>query len=178
VRSIFDFIPTLLFIASASLNAIQMREISKLRESSSTYNGVEAVPITAKDPSGASAKIEFPGPVPTIVYVFSPQCGWCERNWPSFRALAERVRGPYRVVALSLTSRGLAEHIEGLDLSFPVYFNPAPESQAAYRMGTTPQTLVVSASGRVERVWVGAYAGSVKEDVERFFNVTLPAVTN
>ena len=64
MRSIFDFIPTLLFIASASLNAIQMREISKLRESSSTYNGVEAVPITAKDPSGASAKIEFPGAVP------------------------------------------------------------------------------------------------------------------
>ena len=174
MRSILDFIPTLLLIASASLNAIQMREISRLRVRTSTENGVEAVPITAKDPSGASAQIEFRGPLPTIVYVFSPQCGWCERNWPSVRALAERVRGPYRVVALSLTSRGLATHIEGLNLSFPVYSDPSPASQTVYRMGTTPQTLVVSASGRVERVWVGAYAGSVKAEVERFFNVTLP----
>jgi hypothetical protein len=176
MRSTLDFVPTLLFIVSASLNAIQMREISKLRVGASTGSGVQAVPISAKDPSGASAQIEFSGPVPTIVYVFSPQCGWCERNWPGVRALAEQVRGPYRVVALSLASRGLAAQSEGLGLSFPVYSDPSPESQSAYRMGATPQTLVVSAGGRVERVWVGAYAGRVKAEVERFFDVTLPAL--
>jgi hypothetical protein len=80
----------------------------------------------------------------------------------------------YRFLGLSLSSEGLAEHAPSLP--FPVYANPSADTIRQYRLGATPQTIVVSPSGQVIASWRGAYVGPTKEAVEKYFDATLPGV--
>lgn len=54
---------------------------------------------------------------------------------------------------------------------FPVY-EVSAESALAYRLGGTPQTIVVSPYGQVVKIWDGAYEG----DLKREFEVGLPGI--
>lgn len=114
--------------------------------------------------------------VPTILYYFSPSCGWCERNWSSVSVLEKETRGRYRFIALAETSDLRATRATH-NLEFDVVGGlKASDRQALGFMGT-PQTVVISPEGRVLRTWTGAYGARVREEVEAYFNVGLPPVT-
>jgi hypothetical protein len=51
-----------------------------------------------------------------------------------------------------------------------------PETLKAYKLRSTPQTIVVSPEGKVLQNWVGAYVGGQKSQVEAFFHVSLPGL--
>lgn len=114
---------------------------------------------------------------PTIFYVFSPQCGWCAKNASNLRLLSERIKGRYWLIGLSLSSAGLEEYVTQEGIDFPVYTNLSPKSVAAYRLGGTPTTIVVSADGKLLREWKGAYIGDSKREIEEYFDVSFPVVT-
>ena len=63
---------------------------------------------------------------------------------------------------------GLDGGLEGSGLS--------PETLKTYKLGSTPQTIVISPEGKVLQDWVGAYVGDQKSQVEAFFQVTLPGL--
>lgn len=69
--------------------------------------------------------------------------------------LSERIKGRYRLIGLSLSSAGVDEYVAQQGMDFPMYTNLSPQSIAAYRLGGTPATIVVSAgmNGR-ELTWV------------------------
>jgi peroxiredoxin len=164
-------------IASTALNLYQMREINALRRAETLQVGTRIAPIAASDREGRSSRIELAGSRQTLLYVFSPHCGWCTRNQPNIKALTEKVKERYRVIFLSLTDRGLQEYLHTNPLVFEIYSKPSAEAVAAYKMEITPQTIVLSRDGRVERVWQGAYVGRQKEEIERYFDVRLPGLT-
>jgi len=56
----------------------------------------------------------------------------------------------------------------------PVYADIKPEVRAAYQLGSTPETIVVSPDNKVMRVWHGAYENGVKQEIEKFLQVHLP----
>jgi hypothetical protein len=114
---------------------------------------------------------------PTVFYVFSPQCGWCAKNASNLRLLSERIKGRYRLIGLSLSSAGLDEYVAQQGMDFPVYTNLSPQSVAAYRLGGTPTTIVVSADGKLLREWKGAYMGDSKREIEEYFGVSFPVMT-
>jgi len=172
--TITDAVLILVAIASVSVNIMQARKISSLRGQDSAETGIRAEPIIAKDLDGRTTRIEGAGELPAVFYVFSPQCGWCERNWPGVQALTGQLRGRYRVVGLSLGSRGTAELVTRKPLALPVLADPSAETVRAYKLASTPQTIAVSRDGRVERVWEGAYDGTVQKEIERYFGVSLP----
>jgi hypothetical protein len=115
---------------------------------------------------------------PTIFYVFSPQCGWCAKNASNLRILSERIKGRYRLIGLALSSAGLDEYVTQQGMDFPVYTNLSPQTVAAYRLGGTPTTIVVSADGKLLREWKGAYMGDSKREIEEYFGVSFPVVTS
>jgi hypothetical protein len=80
------------------------------------------------------------------------------------------------VVGVSLTDNGLRAQLESQPYSFPVFSNPTSAAVTAYRLDATPQTIVLSNDGRVERVWQGAYAGRQRAAIQEYFGVTLPEV--
>jgi peroxiredoxin len=134
-------------------------------------------PIMAKRLDGQQDVISYQGTSqPTVLYVFTPPCLWCARNMESFKALLEREKAQYRFIGISLSEQGLAENVAKNDLKLPVYSSVSPETLKTYKLGSTPQTIVISRTGKVLQNWAGAYVGEQKSQVEGFFHVSLPGL--
>lgn len=113
---------------------------------------------------------------PTVVYVFSPSCVWCERNTESLKTLVGLKSDSFRFLAVSLMDTSLAKYSERHRLGIPVYKNLSLDNIRDLRLKSTPQTLVISPEGRVLQNWIGAYLGETRKEVETFFSVHLPDV--
>ena len=113
---------------------------------------------------------------PTVLYVFTPSCSWCARNMDNLKTLIDKESGRYRFIALSLTDQGLAQYVSKNSLRLPVYSGLSPDTLKAYKLGSTPQTIVISREGKVLQDWAGAYVGDQKAQVEAFFHVSLPGI--
>jgi peroxiredoxin len=139
--------------------------------------GTTVPPITAKRLGGQQDVIFYQGTAQTtVLYIFTPPCSWCARNMDNLKTLISKESGRYRFIGLSLSENGLAEYIAKNDLKLPVYSGLSSEGRAAYKLGGTPQTIVVSPEGRVVQNWMGAYVGDQKSQIEAFFDVTLPGI--
>jgi len=175
-----------LLIASVLLNLLLARKVKTLSETievvkseQSLKEGTAVPPITANAMDGSAAVIRFDSvSLPTVLYVFTPPCVWCSRNLAAAKALAENVKGRYRVLGLSLSSDGLQKYMSDSGLSFPVYAEIPANIRSAYHLGGTPETIVISVDGKVLKHWQGAFLGSTKQEVEAYFNVTLPPISD
>jgi len=140
--------------------------------------GVAVPPITAQRFGGQEGEISYDTAAqPTILYVFTPTCIWCARNLKNFKTLLDKEGGHYRFIGLSLSEQTLAEYVAKNDLKFPIYSGLSPETLKTYKLGSTPQTIVISPEGKVLQDWAGAYVGDQKSQVEAFFHVNLPGLT-
>lgn len=173
-----------LLICSVSINVFLARKTNSLRSAllrvkaeDSLVVGTSLPPIAAKGLDGQQATISYrPDEPPTILYVFKPSCGWCTKNIQNIKALAESTRGKYRVIGVSLSSDNLQEYVTKSDLTFPVYSDVSPDVAINYRMGGTPQTIVISSEGKLVKEWKGAYIGNTKQQIETQFGLELPGI--
>jgi peroxiredoxin len=178
-RHYFTYATGVLLLASLSLNLIQNRRIhSQLESNVSTalQEGDKVPPLQARDLHGRDAVVDYQKvSTKTIIYVFSPTCSWCRRNEHDAISLAESAKSRgYRFVGISLSPFGLARYVSDHHLTFPIYTIVSEDVLRGYKFGSTPQTLVISPSGRVLRVWTGIYKQSVRADLESFLGVRLP----
>jgi hypothetical protein len=135
-------------------------------------------PITAKILGGGNETISYsPNEHPTIIYVFTPQCIWCQRNLDNLKTLIKERRGEYRFIGISLTDEGVEKYVAEKGLDIPIYSGLSAEARTAYKLGSTPETIAVSPQGQVVQVWGGAYVGEQKSQVEQYFHVTLPGLS-
>ena len=174
----------LLLLASVSLNVVLARRVwlfTHLQSYRATERllkvGTIVPPITAKRLGGEKEAISYEGTnQPTVLYVFTPPCSWCARNIDNLKTLLDQERGRYRFIGLSLSDETLSEYVAKNDLKLPVYSSLSPETLKTYKLGSTPQTIVISPEGKVLQDWTGAYVGEQKSQVEAFFHVTLPGI--
>lgn len=173
-----------LLICSVILNVFLARKTKSLRSAlmhvkteDSLLLGTSLPPIEAKGLDGRPAVIRYgPDELPTILYVFTPPCSWCLKNVQNIRTLAERTHGRYRVIGLSLSSDKLREYVTKSGFEFPIYSDLSPGAVMAYRLGSTPQTIVISNEGKLVKEWMGAYMGNTKREIEEQFGVELPGI--
>jgi hypothetical protein len=99
---------------------------------------------------------------------------WCRRNLDSIKALADRSRNRFNFVGISLTTSGFPEYAHAGTLPFPMLAGLQDSFIKAYKLGSTPETIVISPEGRVERAWIGAYVGRTNDEVAAFFGVAVP----
>jgi thioredoxin-related protein len=139
--------------------------------------GAPVPPISAYSmTSGKQEQIAYDVGRPTLLYVFSPKCHWCEMNRAGIEALSRSAADRYRIVGLALTEDGLAEKLKEHPVDFPVYTRLAADVLKTYKLGSTPQTIVVSPQGKVLKNWPGAYMGRRREEVQKYFAVSLPEI--
>lgn len=141
--------------------------------------GATVPPIEARPLNGLPGTIEFgKASVPTVVYIFRPDCVWCARNLGNLRVLIASSGPRYKIVGLSLPSEGLGKDLtsyaEETQLEFSIYTDISAATMSAYHLGATPQTIVISPQGKVLRIWTGAYQGPILRDVESYLGVRLP----
>ena len=171
-------------VVSVSINVLLAHRLSNLNYARSAKiadqqlrSGTTVPPITAKRLGGQQEVITYRETrQPTVLYVFTPPCAWCARNMDNLKALIDKESGPYRFIGLSLSEEGLAQYIAKNDLKLPIYSGLSSDTQKTYKLGGTPQTIVISPEGKVLQDWAGAYVGDQKSQVETFFHVTLPGI--
>jgi peroxiredoxin len=112
--------------------------------------------------------------VPTVLYVFTPQCGWCKKNVTNLQALIDQSAGRYRIAGVSLTRQDLDSYIKSQNLHLPVYSDVRADIRAVYGLGGTPETIVVSPQSKVLGVWMGAYEPNTRVEIEKFLRIRLP----
>lgn len=124
--------------------------------------------------SGDQQTLELVGKRPTVLYVFSPSCIWCEKNLENIRYIASQKHDGFVFIGLSNTPDGLSHYLVKKPLSFPIYVGAQPTNWNSIDYEGTPQTLVIGKAGVVEHNWPGAYVGQTQAEIESFFGLSLP----
>jgi peroxiredoxin len=142
--------------------------------------GEMAPPLTAKTLEGRDVTISVPNANrSTVLYVFSPDCKWCERNHNSLTKLISEASDRFKFVALSTQRQNLPtylnEHPTPAELE--VFMEPSSAAVQSYGLGATPTTIIIDTKGRVQGVWKGAYTGTTRKEINRAFNVELPELS-
>jgi hypothetical protein len=138
--------------------------------------GTNLSSLPVLDAEGRPAKLSFTASMPTVIYVLSPTCGWCRKNEQNMRVLASRKGSDFRFIGLSPTQENLRQYISAGHAPFPVYVLEPAGFPQNLDLQTTPQTLLLSPFGVVQKTWLGAYDGSRKREIEAFFGVDLPGI--
>jgi len=129
--------------------------------------GTQVSDLRGTTADGKASTVSVTGQRKTVLLVFSPTCGYCERNWPKWHSLLSRL-GPGANVALvnvgaDLPGAYLAQHqAAGQQLLTRL----DPVSRREYRFNLTPQTILVGSGGVVERVWTGALEEASIREIE------------
>ncbi len=174
----------LLLTASLGLNAVVAHRLRRLEARVGPARppplavGAAVPPIVATGLDGRSDTIAYAGsPRLTVLYVFTPQCGWCAKNMDNFKTLLRAKAQDDRFIGLSLSEEGVADYVRTHELTLPIFTSLSSETISAYKLGGTPQTLVISPAGRVVKNWSGAWIDKQKADIEAFFQVQLPGLS-
>lgn len=176
---------TVMLIVSVLLNVFLARknqELTGLQNAkvaeSQLKIGTAVPPIKVKSLDGRVDEISYRDlDRPTILYVFTPQCKWCARNLDNLKTLSNEKAGQYRFVGISLSEGDLEKYASDNKLQFPVYTGVSSDARQIYRMSSTPQTIVISPEGVILQNWIGAYVGDQKSQIESYFSVKLPGIT-
>lgn len=177
-----DLFLLLLLIASLSLNVYLGWKVKSGNGAANlplmVAPGTRVEPIRASSLDGKSQVISYQDTdKPTVLYVLSPKCAWCDRNRDNIAKLSE-LGDRFRFIGLSLTETGLREYVDKHQLKFPVYAQVAEEAMTALHLGATPQTIVISPEGRVLKNWSGAYNERTRAEIEEYFQTRLPGLTS
>ncbi len=168
-----------LLALSVGVNVLQAQRIRAMvirSERSGALVGTKAVPIQARTSEGLSTRVVFDANLPTVLYYFSPTCGWCDRNWTNIEALAASAKGRYRVVAVT-SAQDVRAYVERHKLSVEVLEALPDDVLQAYRFTATPHTVVVDAHGLVTHEWRGAFRNRIANQIEDLFGVVLPGLS-
>jgi peroxiredoxin len=138
--------------------------------------GQQLPSLTAERRGGGKESIAFAATErPTLIYVFTPSCTWCARNLANIRQVIAEAGKTHRVIGISLDP-DVDAYEERVHLGIPIYVRPSRQTFEALRLGSTPQTIVLSGDGKVVKSWVGAYTGGTEREVASYFKVTLPGL--
>jgi peroxiredoxin len=167
-----------LLLASTTLNVVQASKLGLFTQPAVVQPepGTRAATVVGETIDGRPVEIAF-GEEPTILYYFSPACGWCERNWLNIKALQASTEGRYRFIGLS-TTPDVKKFMQDHGLLFDVYSNLSADTVRAFHFGGTPQTVVVGSDGRVQYTWMGAYGKGQQRAVERALDIILPGLSS
>jgi hypothetical protein len=171
----FDFVLLLLLGLSVSVNLWQWTRppaVAGAAEPPTIAVGADAPPIKGKTLDGRLVSLTAPTGGALALYIYSPECVWCTRNTPNISALASGRRSGTRLVGVCL---GTVATCQAPAVGFDDTIIPEPETHAGYKLGSTPQTIVVVDS-RVDRVWTGAYSPRISGEIESYFGAKLPGL--
>jgi hypothetical protein len=117
----------------------------------------ETIPtVTGFDRSGRRLSVELTGGSRSLVFGVSPNCPACIASAPAIRRLADQAAA--RGMRVVCVSKGYLSNVtDDMTTGLPgtVVSDPTYRTYNALKLALVPQTVVLSAAGRVEAVAVG-----------------------
>lgn len=114
------------------------------------------LPMPAVTPAGQQVTIDRGKP--RLIFLMSTHCGYCAKNMPIWTEIAQKVGRDHALFLLG--NREEMKEVPGYLAKYGLSGYPAafadPDVISRYYMKLVPRTLLVSGSGKVEKVWRGA----------------------
>ena len=170
--------PLLLALLALSLSAnvyLYRRVPGPVHQAGPLKPGEHVPEFSAISPSGSTVDVRF-ATQPTILYVFSPTCGWCARNLANAKALARQAGGRFQFFAVALDDTDLQHYLAENAIDWPVLTRLPDQVRTAYRFGATPETVVIDKGGVVSHVWLGAFKPRLVDEIGLVLGVRLPGL--
>lgn len=171
-----------LLVASAITNFTLIHRVHQLEAAVGVLKSERALRVGESVPSevlksidGSPWTLDYAGQTnPTILYIFTPRCEWCEKNVENAAALATQSTRRYRFIGVSLSGAepDLRKYMDAHDIRYPVYVAP-PRFSTDYKVAATPTTVLISSRGRVMDTWNGAYFGDTASAMEAYLHIHL-----
>jgi hypothetical protein len=166
--------PPLLFgVLLAASNLRLVRENRRLSATAQYYAslrhtrvGIKLPDLRGKGPDGQNLTISYKdGNQETLLFVFSPTCPHCKRNWPIWLDLA---RAGKRVVFVNVGGPLPPNFSQSYSFdSAAVVAETSSESILQYSLFEFPITMLVSKDGHSEKVWVGELDSNEVTDIKK-----------
>lgn len=182
----FNTVLTLFLVCSVVINVMLARRVASLTKAADDAAqgrrlkpGTPVPQLEVRSLDGSRATVSYEGSPKTVLYVFSVTCHWCDQNLDNVKALSASASGRYRLVGISLDRDdpgAVRDYVSKNGLTFPVYYEPSLATFKSYKLGGTPQTIVISPEGKVMNDWAGAYNAELRPELESFFGVSLPGM--
>lgn len=137
--------------------------------------GQQAPPFAAKNLSGQRQVLNYADHAKTVLLVFLTQCEACERSLPYWREIKTAcARNQYQIFGISLDDGPKTNvFLMSNGLNFEAFVDIDAKTREAYKLSLTPQTIVIDNSGKVERIWPGAFRRETKLEVEEYFGISV-----
>jgi peroxiredoxin len=135
---------------SADIKAELQRTPQSLRGDSRAHVGDLLASFGGPNSAGNRGKVVYDGKSRYLLFIFSPQCGNCIEEFPSWNKIALQARKKnYLVLGLS-TGSATKTTANSRRLDFEVLSMGDEAVLRAYRVETIPQVVLTSSYGRVE----------------------------
>jgi hypothetical protein len=136
--------------------------------------------VSISDLAGKHSTLQLRGESDTILYIYSPKCGWCAANYSSIISLANQRGGRYRFVGLSILpdQAGLEKYLAKHPYPFPSYIDSTGTDLSSLGFVGTPHTVLIGRDGKIQQVWPGAYGEKTGADIAHFFSLNLPDISH
>jgi hypothetical protein len=152
-------------VISSSLLASRLARLQRLDDLLNKSNRLQAgetvPPLVGYDLTGKQVRYAYgiTDQRDTLLLVLSPTCHACEYNWPNWTQMIRKLNGQKTRLLIAniaagsaLTTDYLAKHQVAAD---NVIAEVSAESIQAYKLGYTPQTILIAPDGKVVRVHTG-----------------------
>jgi peroxiredoxin len=175
-------------VALAVMNVMLLKQnrdakaaISKASSSPVLSPGRSVPPLHGKTAAGDDMTISYGvDKRKTVLLVFSPGCGFCAENMPSWKRIVSSIdSNAFRMVAVSIVKDGAAQYLKSNDLlNIPSITDLDPGARVRYGMNITPETILIGSDGNVEKVWAGLIQDDDKQEIMDFLGVRLTGFTS
>lgn len=132
--------------------------------------GTSVPDLKGFDLSGKPIEVNYrKDPRKVLVFVYSPTCNFCTENWPKWWDVMSALnREAVRPVAVDVTSSTTAAFVAEHKLNDIGVMNQIdPSARMRYRFQLTPQTILIDATGKVEKVWTGVLNAAAVEELKQ-----------
>jgi len=165
-------------IALVRQNAILRTKVSSFsNELKISLDGPLQVPMSGTALSGAPFAVDFRKADDAtgwhqarILFVLSPECRFCAANWVNWhKLLKDRDAAPrWQPVFVNIGPPLDTDYVERHELGkFTIFQSVSPQSAVAYKLFSTPQTIVIDTSGRARGAWGGTLGPKQMEAIRR-----------
>jgi len=106
----------------------------------------------------------------TLLMVLSPMCRYCADNWPYWHELLRSAPGANVVFADTSGDVDLG-YFQKVGVSPPLQVvKVGLQTKLAYKLNTTPTTILLGPGGRVKGVWIGLLSSDEVSAIKRKLN--------
>lgn len=164
---VFVFLIAQNFVFSMQNKALKDRLTMIVNDKNTLMVGDYTKEFKAWNMENDEMNITFPHDKNTLLFIFRIDCGPCKINSKNWVEINSKIKNSnVRIIGVSLDSvKNTNVYASENKFAFLVFSAPHKEFKLAYKAYLTPQTILISDSGKVLNVWNGVLNDNINKQI-------------